>query len=118
MVGSQVTNEGARVGGDLDLSVNRRGAGLATPHASVLKDVPSVLVLVKEEVVGSMLHWGAEEVVERVDVIHGEVLLEKLQTWGSEDDVVDVEQQVSNVGTATVDEQRGVRLGTKWKAKQ
>jgi hypothetical protein len=57
-------------------------------------------------------------VVERVDALLGELLLEsssgtleKLQARGSEDDIVDVEQQVSSVGVVAVDEQRGVRLG-------
>jgi hypothetical protein len=52
--------------------------------------------------------WSAE-------VLHRELLLEscndtleKLRARGSEDDVVDVEQQVSSVGVAAVDEQRGV----------
>jgi hypothetical protein len=42
----------------------------------VLKDIPSVLALVKEEVVRLLLHWDAMEVVERVEVTHGELLLE------------------------------------------
>jgi hypothetical protein len=57
-------------------------------------------------------------VVERTEVLHCELLLEsrsgtleKLRARGGEDDVVDVEQQVSSVGAATVDKQRGVRLG-------
>jgi hypothetical protein len=57
-------------------------------------------------------------VVERVDALLGELLLEsssgtleKLRARGSEDDIVDVEQQVSSVGVVVVDEQRGVRLG-------
>jgi hypothetical protein len=57
-------------------------------------------------------------VVERVEVLHRKLLLEscsgtleKLQARGGEDDVVDVEQQVSSVSVAVVDEQRGVRLG-------
>jgi hypothetical protein len=56
--------------------------------------------------------------VERVKVLHRELLLEscsgileKLWARGGEDDVVDVEQEVSNVSASTVDEQRGVRLG-------
>jgi hypothetical protein len=51
-------------------------------------------------------------VVERVEVLHCELLLEsyigmlkKLRARGGEDDVVDVEQHVSSVGVATIDEQ-------------
>jgi hypothetical protein len=84
----------------------------------VLKDVPSVLALVKEEIIRSLLHWDTEEVLKRVDVLHHELLskssscmLEKLLTWGNEDDVVDVEQQVTSVGGMKVNEQRSVWLG-------
>jgi hypothetical protein len=49
--------------------------------------------------------------VERVVVLHRELLLEscsgmleKLWARGSEDDVVDVEQQVSSVGATAIDE--------------
>jgi hypothetical protein len=48
-VGSRVTDRGPHVGGDLGLSVDRRRARLAVPHASMLKDVPSILALVEEE---------------------------------------------------------------------
>jgi hypothetical protein len=75
-VGSRVTDGGARVGGDLGLSVDRRGAGLTVAHASALKDIPSILTLVEEEVVDSLLHRDAEEVVEGVEVLHGKLLLE------------------------------------------
>jgi hypothetical protein len=58
------------------------------------------------------------EVVERAEVLHSEVLLEshsgtleKLRAPGGEDDVVDVEQQISSVSTVVVDEQQSVRLG-------
>jgi hypothetical protein len=51
-------------------------------------------------------------VVERVEVLHRELLLEscsgtleKLRARGGEDDVVDVEQQVSSVSAVAVDEQ-------------
>jgi hypothetical protein len=52
--------------------------------------------------------------VERAEVLHRELLLErcsgtleKFWAQGGEDNVVDVEQQVSSVGAAVVDEQRG-----------
>jgi hypothetical protein len=53
--------------------------------------------------------------VERTEILYRELLLEscngvleKLRARGGEDDVIDVEQQVSSVGAAAVDEQRGV----------
>jgi hypothetical protein len=42
----------------------------------VLKDVPSVLALVKEETVRPLLHLDVEEVVERVDALNDKLLLE------------------------------------------
>jgi hypothetical protein len=122
-VGGRVTDGGARVGGYLGLSVDRHGAGLAVAHASVLEDIPSVLTLVEEKVVDSLLHHDVEEVAEGTEVLHGELLLEscsdtleQLRARGSEDDVIDVEEQVRNIGAAAIDEQRGVRLGL-YKAK-
>jgi hypothetical protein len=41
----------------------------------VLKDIPSILALVEEEVIVSLLHRDAEEVVERGEVLHDELLL-------------------------------------------
>jgi hypothetical protein len=97
-VGSRVADGGAHVEGDLGLSVDRHGAGIAVVHASTLKDVLSVLALVKEEAVRLLLHRGIEEVVEVVEVLHGELLLEscsgmleKLRARGGEDDVINVE---------------------------
>jgi hypothetical protein len=55
-VGSRVTNGGAHVREDLDLSVDRRGARLAVAHASMLKDIPNILALVEEEVVRPLLY--------------------------------------------------------------
>jgi hypothetical protein len=56
VVGSRVTNGGPHVKGDLGLSVDQRRAQLAFTHAIMLKDVPSVLALVKEEVIRLLLH--------------------------------------------------------------
>jgi hypothetical protein len=117
-VGSRVVDGGPYVRGDLGPSVDRRGVGLAVAHASMLKDVSSILALVEEEAVGPLLYWDTEEVVERAEVLHRELLLEscsgtleKFWARGGEDNVVDVEQQVSSVGAAAVDEQRGDWLG-------
>jgi hypothetical protein len=57
-VGNWVADRSTHVRGDLGLSVHRRGAGLAVAHASVLKDIPSVLALVQEEVVVSLRAIG------------------------------------------------------------
>jgi hypothetical protein len=55
-VGSRVANGGPHVGGDLDMSVDRCGAGLVVAHASTLKDVSSILALVEEEVIRPLLY--------------------------------------------------------------
>jgi hypothetical protein len=55
-VGSRVADEGPHVGGDLDLSVDQRGAELAVAHASTLKDILSILALVEEEAVRLLLY--------------------------------------------------------------
>jgi hypothetical protein len=55
-VGGRVTDGGAHVRGDLGMSVNRHGAGLAVAHANALVDIPSVLTLVEEEAFNSLLH--------------------------------------------------------------
>jgi hypothetical protein len=47
---------GGEVKGDLGLSVDRCEAGLAIAHAGTLEDVPSILVLVEEEVIRSSLY--------------------------------------------------------------
>jgi predicted Zn-dependent protease with MMP-like domain len=44
-------------------------------HTSALKDIPSVLALVEEEVVDLLLHRDAEQVVEGAEVLRGELLL-------------------------------------------
>jgi hypothetical protein len=62
--------------GDLGLSVDQHGTGLAVAHANTLKDVPSILALVEEEAVGPLLYCDDEEVVERAEVLHHELLLE------------------------------------------
>jgi hypothetical protein len=98
VVGSRVVDGGPHVRGDLGPSVDRHGAGLAVAHASMLKDVSSILALVEEEVIGLLLYWDVKEVVERAEVLHRELLvesysgtLEKLQARGGEHDVIDVE---------------------------
>jgi hypothetical protein len=58
------------------VSVHRCGAGLAVGHASALKDIKSVLTLLQEKVVVSLLHEDAHEVVVGRQVLHGELLPE------------------------------------------
>jgi hypothetical protein len=46
-IDSQDAARGTHVEGDLDMSVDRRGVGLAVAHVSALKDISNVLVLVQ-----------------------------------------------------------------------
>jgi hypothetical protein len=73
-IGSRVTDRDTHVG-ELGLSVYRRGVGLVDAHASMLKDILSILALVQKEVVMSLLHWDTEEVVEGTQVLHSELPL-------------------------------------------
>jgi hypothetical protein len=63
-VGRRVGDRGPVVLGELRLSVDRRGAGLAVGHVSPLQDVDGVLALVKEEPLGSAFVSDAKELVE------------------------------------------------------
>jgi hypothetical protein len=47
---------GTYVRGDLDLGVDQRGTRFAVAHANMLKDIPSVLASVLEEVIESLLY--------------------------------------------------------------
>jgi hypothetical protein len=94
-VGNRVAHT-PHVRGDLGLSVDRCGAGLAVDHGNTLKNILSVLALVKGEAIWSLL--DVEEVVERVETLHRELLLKscsgtlkQLRARGGEDDVVEVE---------------------------
>ena len=65
LVGRHVADWSVVVVGELRLSVDRRGAGLAVGHASPLQNVHGVLALMKEEALGTPLHDDPKEVVER-----------------------------------------------------
>jgi hypothetical protein len=62
-VGRRVGDRGPVVLRELCLSIDRRGAGLAVGHASLLQDVHGVLALVEEETLRPALDGDAKEVV-------------------------------------------------------
>jgi hypothetical protein len=118
MVGSQVTDGGGHVEGDLVLSVDWHAIGHAVTHASMLKYVPSILALVHEKAIGALLHRDVKEVVQEAKVRHGKLLLKshsgmlkKLRVQGSEEDVIDIEEQVCDIDVAMVDKHRSAQLG-------
>ena len=78
----------------------------------------SVLPLMKEEARRTAHHLDTEEVVQRTQVLDGELsaktsreLTEKTSRTCRQDDVVDIEQQVGRVRALMIDEERGVRAG-------
>jgi hypothetical protein len=65
LVGRHIADWGAVDVGELRLSVNRCGAGLAVRHDNPLLNIEGILVLVKEEALGTQLHDDLEEVLVR-----------------------------------------------------
>jgi hypothetical protein len=55
-IGSWLANRGTHVGGDLGLGAHICSVWFAITHASVLKDISTILALVQKEVVMSLLH--------------------------------------------------------------
>ena len=77
----------------------------------------SVLPLMKKEAIWTAHHLNTEEVVQRTQVLDGELsaktsreLTEETSHTCRQDDVVDIEQQVGRVRAVMIDE-RGVRAG-------
>ena len=88
-------------GRKLGLRINRRSSGLAVKHAGALRELMSVLSLMKEEAIRTTHHLDAEEVVQRTQVLDGELsaktsreLTEETSRTCHQDDVIDIEQQV------------------------
>lgn len=86
----------------------------------VLQDVIGILLLGWEEAHGRSSYADAKVGMERALVLHdeltgelGDIKSEKRRTWGGEDDVVDIQQQVHNI-VAVVDEQQGLEVCCGW----
>jgi hypothetical protein len=84
----------------------------------VLKDVESELALSEEESICLMLYGYSQKMVKRVEVLHGELLLEGrygvLQeqcTRCGDYNVINIKQQVYHISTTVEDEHAGVGLG-------
>lgn len=60
-------------GGELGLRIDRRGRGFAIKHPSAVKKLMSILPLVKKEVIRTSHHLDPEEVVQRTQVLDGEL---------------------------------------------
>jgi hypothetical protein len=113
-----ISNRRPRSGRDLGLHVHGSQDQLVVHHASAFKDVESELALSEEESIDQMLYGDPPKMVKRVEVLHGEFLLEGrygvLQeccaTCG-EHNTINIKQQVYRIGTTIEDEQGGVGLG-------
>jgi hypothetical protein len=115
---TQISNRMPRSGGDLGLHVLRSQDRLTVRHASTLKDVEIKLALSEEESIGLMLYRDPQKVVKRVEVLHGEFLLESrygvLQGHCArcrEHNVMNIKQQVYRISVVAEDEQGVVELG-------
>ena len=78
----------------------------------------SVPPLMKEEAIRTGHHLDTEKVVQRTQVLDGELsaktsheLTEETSRTCHQDDVVDIEQQVGRVRALMIDEERGIRAG-------
>jgi hypothetical protein len=87
----------------------------AIKHPSALENIVRVLVLMEKEPVRSAHHLKAEEVVKWAEVLDGELsvktiseLSKKSIAAGCQDDVVNIEQQISRIRALSIDEQGGI----------
>ena len=90
--------------GELGLRVNGGGAGVTPSHPCSLEDVKGVLALVEEEPGGASLNGDTKEVVEGPEVLHRKLLLkggddalEELGAGGSQDNVIDIEEEIGGL---------------------
>jgi hypothetical protein len=85
-------------------------------HTGALKQICSILSLGEEETVGGTRDTDPEEMMKIPEICHGELgvkglgdATKKPSRRGCQNDVVDVEQQVGDVGTLFVDKERCVQ---------
>jgi hypothetical protein len=114
---SGVGDERTIVGRQFATSVNRSGTRVAFRHAGTLKKVDGVLALRQEHPRSRARDRDPEEIGQVPEIGHGELtvelvgdVLKKTGAGGGEDDVVDVEQQISQVVAATKHEEGHVAL--------
>ena len=67
-------------GRKLGLRINTRSGGLAIKHADALQELVSVLPLMKEEAIWPAHHLDTEEVVQRTQVLDGELSAKTIDT--------------------------------------
>jgi hypothetical protein len=82
-------------------------------HAGALEQIRSILTLGEEEAVRGMRDRDPEEMMEIPEICHGELGVKKISDAtkkssrrGCQNEAVDVEQQVGDVGALFVDKER------------
>jgi hypothetical protein len=73
---SRINNRRPRLNRDLGQRVHRCRNWLAVHHASLLKNIESKLTLSEEELTRLMLYRDSQEMMEGLEIIHGEFPLE------------------------------------------
>jgi hypothetical protein len=88
-------------------------------HASPVENLKCILLLAKKETTCIAMNVDPEEVVNVAKICHGELGFERSNTGGEEggcvgckDYVVNVEEEIGNLGTTAKDEQGGVASGS------
>ena len=88
---------------------------MAVEHASALKKLMGILLLMKKEAVGSPNDLNAKEIMESTQILDGKLITQQESDMlnegcgeGCQDDVVNIEQQVSSLVAAVIDKQRGI----------
>jgi hypothetical protein len=84
-------------------------------HPGALEQICSILTLREEEAIGGTRDRDPEKVMKIPEICHGELGVKELgdvtkkpRRRGCQNDVIDVEQQVGDVGTLFVDKKRSV----------
>jgi hypothetical protein len=101
--------------GELGLRVNMRGHRMAIKHPSTVKELMSILPLMKKEPIRTPKHLNPEEVVKRSQVLERKLstktiskLSKKLSGACCQDDIINVEEQVGGNTALGIDEQRSI----------
>lgn len=104
-------------GGHLSLRADRHRSKLAVKHAGSLEKIVGILQLMQEEASGPANNLDAEEVVESPQVLEGELgaeascdLLKQRWRGRSQDDVVDIGEEVRGGSALVINKQGGIRL--------
>jgi hypothetical protein len=77
-------------------------------HTSTVKELMSILPLMKEEPIKTPNDLNPEEVVKRTQILDNIIHVEELSGACCQDNIIHVEEQVGGETALTVDEQRSI----------